>query len=67
MDVYTEFKCGECGECDWHTKPCDICKKKYCSYKCSEKIVKFQRKIICKRCYGGHPHNPRLANGNIGI
>jgi len=51
MDDDRELKCDECSDYDYNTKPCDKCKKKYCSYKCSLKIVKFQNKIICRHCF----------------
>ena len=33
-------------------KICNKCKKQYCRYKCADKIISINNKLICTSCYG---------------
>ena len=50
LDIH--LKCDECGDPDYTIRRCSTCKRKYCSYKCQDKIVTIHNKIICKSCIG---------------
>ena len=50
-EYYISLKCDECGEPDFSIRICNKCKKKYCRYKCENKIVYVFNIPICKPCY----------------
>ena len=51
-EIYIEFNCHDCGQSDYNLKICNKCKKHYCRYKCADKIISINNKLICKSCYG---------------
>ena len=50
-EIYILFNCDACGESDYNIKICNKCKKKYCRYKCAEKIINVNSNFICGDCY----------------
>jgi hypothetical protein len=51
-EIYIQMNCDACGQSDYNIQTCNKCKKKYCRYKCADKIISINNKLICKSCYG---------------